>query len=298
MANTRIQDIINPEVLGDQVGAKYPDMMVLGNTNLVAKDGQFPIGTPGTEFKIPFWKRIGNFATLAENTPMVPTGVTTGAEYATVLRAGAAYEVLDTADLVSIADPMAEISSQIAKKAAFHLDAALVVRANLTPNAYDTSAVGAGTLTVDALITGIINNLGDNHQVLMAGGGIIMHSKPYGDLLKLGLIQNQYQAGMDSVKSGMIPYLLGMPVIVSDRVTTETISSVVHYNTYMVGAGALGLFFQRDVRVEFDRDMLNQSDLVAATVHFAPHLFGYDSKTSAVVAEDLKSIHLVKIKSK
>lgn len=298
MATTAISDIINPEVMRDQISAKFPDHLVLANTPLVVTSGDFPMGSPGTEFKIPFWKRINGFSSLTEGQAMTPNKIQAEAEYATVQRAGAAYEVYDTAQLVSMADPMTEIANQISRRAAEYIDAALVARLDKTPNTSDTRAVGSGTLTVDALITALVSTLGDNHQGMIAGGAIIMHSKPYGDLMKLGVIQNQYQSGMNVVAGGMIPTLLGMPVILSDRVTTATVSSVLNYNTYVVGPEALGLFYQRDVNVEFDRDIYLQADAIAATVHFAPHLFGYDSKTDAVVAQDNKSIHAVLVKSK
>lgn len=299
MAYVAITDIINPEVLADQVAAKFPDMLAFVGTSVVNINDEFPLGSPGTEFKMPFWKRGGSFAAMTEGTPLVPGKVTTGSEFATVLRAGIAYENLDTALLVSIPDPMAEMAGQLSRRLAEYLDDSLITKANLTPNLYDQSVNGAGTLTADAIITAAITALGDNHSKLMGGSGaLIMHSKPYGDLMKLGLIQNMYQAGMDVVKSGQIPTLLGMPIIISDRVTTTTVSGVVYYNTYIAGPDALGLYFQRLVNVETFRDILLKANLLSADVHFAPHLYGWDDKTNAQVAEDAKSILMVKIKSK
>lgn len=299
MAYTAIADIINPEVLADQVNAKFPDMLAFVGTSIVNINDEFPLGSPGTEFKMPFFKRGGSFGAMVEGTPLTPGKVTTGSEFATVVRAGIAYENLDTAMLVSIPNPLAELASQIARRAAEYMDDQLITKANLTPNYYDQSVNGAGTLTVDSIITAAINTLGDNHSKLMGGSGaLIMHSKSYGDLLKLGVIQNQYQSGMDVVKAGQIPTLLGMPIILSDRVTTTTISSVVHYNTYIAGPDALALFFQRNLNVEVDRDILKKSDVLSADVHFAPHLYGWDDKTNAQVAEDAKSILMVKIRNK
>lgn len=299
MAYVAITDIINPEVLADQVAAKFPDKLAFVGTSVVNINDEFPLGSPGTEFKMPFWKRGGSFAAMTEGTPLVPGKVTTGSEFATVLRAGIAYENLDTALLVSIPDPMAEMAGQLSTRLAEYLDDSLITKANLTPNLYDQSVNGAGTLTADAIITAAIAALGDNHSKLMGGSGaLIMHSKPYGDLMKLGLIQNMYQAGMDVVKSGQIPTLLGMPIIISDRVTTTTVSGVVYYNTYIAGPDALGLYFQRLVNIETFRDILLKANLLSADVHFAPHLYGWDDKTNAQVAEDAKSILMVKIKSK
>src|SRR6185369_5255126 len=94
----------------------------------VQVNGEFPLGSPGSKFKIPFFKRVASFGALVEGTAMTPTNVTTGAEYAVVQRAGAAYEVYDTAQLVSIADPMAEISDQVSRRAAEYIDNSLVLK--------------------------------------------------------------------------------------------------------------------------------------------------------------------------
>lgn len=300
MAITKIADIIDPEVLADQISAKFPDKLVLGQTSLVEVDSTFPLGSPGTRFKIPFWKRIGTFTDLAEGTAMTPGKITTGKEFSTVLRGGVALEVTDQSELVSKADPVGEIADQLARRAAEYIDAKLTTELEKTPNTFDQTVqqVGSTTLmTQNVLIKALVSKLGDNFASLMAGGAIIMHSKVYGDLLQLGAIQNQYQSGMDVIRTGVIPTLLGLPIFLSDRVTTSVSSVTTRYQTYVVGVGALALYYQRQVMVEFDRDILKLSDIISANVHFAPHLFGYDDDTTAVVAEDNKSIHVVNIKS-
>jgi hypothetical protein len=298
MAYTASSDIIIPEVLADLTAAKFPEQLVLGNTSIVEMSPDFPMGTPGTEFKIPFWKRIAAFGDLTEGTAMVPGKITAGAEYAVVSRAGAAFEVTDIAQMVAEGDPMGAISSQLARRAAEKIDATLTLQLNKTPNTFDQSAVGSGTMDQNAFIKALVDSFGDQHQLLLGVGRVIMHSKVYGDLAQLSLIQNNYQSNMDVVKTGHVGMIMGLPIQLSDRVTTTTVSSVVHYNTYIAGPGALGLFFQRNVLVEMDRDILAQSDVIAATVHFSAHLFGYDDKTSAVVAEDDRSVAVAKIYSK
>lgn len=303
MAFTAIADIINPEVLADQISAKFPDYLVLGNSSLVEVDSTFPLGSPGTRFKMPFWKRIGAFTDLTEGTAMTPGKITASAENATVVRGGQSLQILDTSELVSKADPVGEVAGQLARRAAEYIDAKLVGQLELTPNTFDQTATGIqsnenGTLDQNAIISAIIGTLGDNHAALLQGGAIILHSKVYGDLLKTGAIQNQYQSGMDVIKSGTIAYLLGLPLIISDRTTVNVVSGTNQYHTYIVGPGALALFYQRQVMTEFDRDILLQADVIASTVHFSPHLFGYDDVTAAVVAEQAKSIHVVVINSK
>lgn len=301
MAFTQISDIIDPEVLADQISAKFPDKLVLGQSALVEVDTEFPLGSPGDKFKIPFWKRIGAFGDMTEGTPLTTAKIQTNAEYATVLRGGAAYEVLDTASLVSKADPVDEISNQVARRAAEYIDAKLTLELNKTPNTFNqnTSQIDSvHTMTQNAIITALVNTLGDNYAAVVGNGGaIIMHSKVYGDLLKTAAIQNQYQSGLDVIRTGLVPTLLGLPIFVSDLVTTTTSSVTTLYDTYVVGPGALGLFYQRQVMVEFDRDVLLKADVISADTHFAPHLFGYDDLGAAVVAEQNKSIHVVQLTS-
>jgi len=303
MAYTAIADIITPEVLGDQISAKFPDQLVLANqTNLVDVNGEFPMGAPGTQLKIPFWKRIGGFASMTEGTPLTTGKIQASAEFAIVERAGAAFAVLDTAELVSNADPVAEIAGQVARRAAEYVDNKLTSKLLNTPNSYDGSAVDmGGTATGLIGLKGIINamlTLGDNQAALRNGGALIMHSKVKADLDQLGVIQNQYQSGMNFVKDGMVPTILGLPIVVSDLVIPSGVSNPApKYYTYIVGPKALGLFYQRQVMVEFDRDILTKEDIISADVHFAAHLYGYDDNSSAVVAEQNKSIHAVLLKT-
>src|SRR6185437_2843195 len=240
MAITQIGDIINPEVLADQIAAKFPDMLVLGNTELVEVDTTFPLGAPGTQFKIPSWKRIGAFADLTEGTAMTPGKIQTFAEFSIVQRGGVALEVEDTAALVSKSDPVGEISDQLARRAAEYIDAKLVARVNTTPNTYaqwslqvppikgtpDTS----GTLNQNALIAALVTTIGDNYGKLVSGGAIICHPKVYGDLVQTGAIQNQYQSGLDVISTRVILTLMGLPIFISDLVTTSTISAATAYN--------------------------------------------------------------------
>jgi hypothetical protein len=125
-----------------------------------------------------------------------------------------------------------------------------------------------------------------------------MHSKVYGDLLKLGAVQSNYTSNLDLIKSGVVQTIMGLPVELSDRVTSTTVSGVTKYNTYIVGPGSLGLFYQRDLFVEMDRDILTKQTIISADMHFAPHLFGVDDVSSTLVAEDAKSVGVVKLVTK
>lgn len=303
MAYTAITNIVNPEVLADMASAKFPTELKISDPSngLVVIDSSSALGTEGTIFTIPSYARIGSFGALVEGTPATPGNITTLKERAEVQRGILAQQVLDTAMLVGRNGDkvLDELSTQIARRAAEYVDSAVVAKLDNTPNVVDITASGAGTMTVDA-VTDAMLKLGDQHTK-MGGGKLVMHSKVYGDLLKLGLIQNDYQSGIGAVRTGRIPVLSGFPVIVCDTVTTTAVTSpstFTRYNTYLVGPNALGLFYQKQLNVEFDRDILLKSSILSADIHFAPHLFGVDSISAALIAQDARSVWAVKILSK
>lgn len=298
MASTSVANIINPEVLADQVSAKFPsNLLIAGQPGLVKVNTEFAQGTVGTVLTIPHWLRGGSFGTFSEGVAMVPGNLTTARERTQIVRGGYAQQFTDIADLVTIPSIMDEVSTQMARRAAEYVDDQLIGKLNLTPNTVDISAVGAGTITENSVFDAMLK-LGDQHRSLLAGGRLIMHSKVYNDLLKLGAVQNNYVSQMDTLRTGMVSSFAGLPIEISDRATVTTVSAVTTYNTYLVGPGALGLFYQKQLEVEIDRDILKKETVIAATIHFAPHLFGWDDVSNALVYEDAKSVMAVKLVTK
>jgi len=289
-------------VLADQISAKFPDQLVIGNSNLVTVDREFPLGSPGTVFTIPFWKRATGFSDLQEGQAMTPNKVTATKETATVVRGGAAYKVLDTASLVSASDPVGELSTQVARRAAEYIDDKVVGQMELTPNTFDQT----GSLKTNAnktmdkeCILKALMKLGDNFYKALQGGWFICHSKVYQDLILTDAIQNQYQFGGNVAQTAILPMVNGLRIHVTDRVTTSALSgsSNLEYKSFIVAPESLALYYQRNVFVEYDRVVLEKADVIAADVNFAAHLYGYDDATDAVVAEDNKTIPVVMISS-
>ena len=300
---TRIQDIYDPEVLSNQVSAKFPTELVFSNLGVVSVDGEFPLGTPGSEFTIPFDKQIAALSDFSENTEMDTNRLTTGNEKATVLRGGGAYEVLDTALMVAKQSPIESVSGQLARRVAEYIDGKLITEVEKSPNTFNQfngseQTVNTGKCDQNTFLAAMIAKLGDQHGAVLMGGYVIIHSKVYSDLLQTGAVQEVQKSGLDNLVTGRIRMINGLNIHVSDRVTTSTISSTTAYKSYIVGPGALGLFYQREAFVEFERLPRRKSSIIAVDVNFAPHLFGYDDNTSAVVAESNKSILAVVVTSK
>lgn len=307
MASTRIQHVINPERLAQQISALWPDKLVLGGSGAVLVDDDFlrDIEGGGTQVKIPRWKRLASFDNVVETAAFTRANLTSDAEYGYVCRKGKSYGVFDTAALTSLADPAAEIKEQLAQLIARAIDASLVsVLKGAVPsgNTHDPGVVttGAGlTLQYEHIVDASVK-LGDNADMITV---IVMHSKVYGDALKANLV---------SFIDGA-PYIMGKRIMVSDG-TPKTADATPVYSCYLLGPQALYLKHQQMPLVEFDRDIEALCDIVAASVHFVPHLLGMsfsgtpaadvgptdaelaDTGNYTLKAQDTKSVRAVTLK--
>src|SRR5574343_2036616 len=175
MASTSVANIINPEVLADQVSAKFPtNLLIAGQPGLVTVNTEFAQGTVGTVLTIPHWLRGGSFGTFTEGTAMTPGNLTTVREQTVIVRGGYAQQFSDVADMVTIPSIMDEVSSQMARRAAEFVDDKLIAKLDVTPNVVDISGTGDGTITENSVIEAMLK-LGDQHSKLLAGGRLIMH---------------------------------------------------------------------------------------------------------------------------
>lgn len=278
MASTQIADIIDPEILTRQVAARFPDRIRLAEAGAVTMNSQIAgIQRGGTMVKIPRWNRIGDFERKAEGAAFAVQKIDAVEELGVVVRRGAAYGVEDTASLVSLADPTAEIARQVAEKAAREVHDALIrVLVGAIPAANTVAAAVPGgakvTITAD-LVRQALLALGDRFEELAA---VVMHSHVFFDAHKAGLISygEDEQPGDLNLRRGQRPMLFGRPVFVSDKVSLDTNGDNHVYDTYFLGHGALLLAYQRELLVEVDRDILVKEDVISADVHYVPHLPG------------------------
>lgn len=272
MASTLKADVFVPEVATEVATAEFPNRLALGFPGS-AFVRPFPaedeLGQEGDEVKFPRWNPLGEFAALTEDVAMTPERLSHSMDSATVQVAGKAAEITDWADLASRGDISSEIGTQIATLAARYVDARLIIEAETT----ELSTTAAQTITWELFVDAIIdssNGWGD--KAMEEVGGLVVHSKVMGDLMKLPEFKRADQLGQPgSVIRGFIGNLATFPVFVSDRLSSS--GSPANYTNLILKRGALGLKFQRQLLVETDRDVLKKSDVIAADVRFAVHLF-------------------------
>ncbi|MEG1314068.1 MAG: N4-gp56 family major capsid protein, partial [Bacilli bacterium] len=134
MAQTKLTNLINPEVIGDMISAGLPKAIKFAP---LAKIDTTLVGQPGNTITVPKFAYIGDAEDVAEGVAMGTVVLTASSTQATVKKAGKAVEITDESVLSGYGDPVGEANSQLLKSIASKVDNDCV------------TALGSATLTYD-----------------------------------------------------------------------------------------------------------------------------------------------------
>lgn len=270
MTATLKTDLFVPEVATSVATAIFPNVLALGFAGspftavLPAVDS---IGDEGDAIKFPRYDTLGDFAAMTENSALTPEALKTSMDLAVIQAAGKAVELTDFAVLASRGDPSQEVGNQVPVLASRYIDKALIDEASTTP----LVSTNAQTISWEVFVNAIITNWGD--KAMSEVGGIVVHSKVMGDIMKLPEFKRADQLGQaGSLITGYIGAMGSYPVYVSDRLTV-TAGTPNTYDNLILKRGSLGLMFQRGLLVERFRDVLKKNWVISADVRFAVHLY-------------------------
>ena len=119
MAVTKIEDLINPEVLAPMISAKIENKIIVSK---IAKVDTTLQGQPGNEVTVPQYKYIGDAEDIAEGVAMGTAKLETGSTSFTIKKAGKGVSITDEAILSGYGDPVGESENQLAKAIANKVD--------------------------------------------------------------------------------------------------------------------------------------------------------------------------------
>ena len=131
MAVTKIEDLINPEVLAPMISAKIENKIIVSK---IAKVDTTLQGQPGNEVTVPQYKYIGDAEDIAEGVAMGTAKLETGSTSFTIKKAGKGVSITDEAILSGYGDPVGESENQLAKAIANKIDNDVVEVINTTGN--------------------------------------------------------------------------------------------------------------------------------------------------------------------
>lgn len=256
---TYLSSLFNPQVVADIVDTKLTDNMVFAP---LARLDYTLQGRAGNTVTLPFYSYIGAASAVSEGYDIGIRKLTQSTSAVTIVKYGVAVQLTDEAVLSGYGDPLGEAATQIATSIDDALDNALL--AALAANSaseqnYTTS--DASTALAPADIPLALAKFGEDNDGQKA---LLVDPDFYAKLVGSDWVPASEIAADIRIR-GAVGMAYGCQVIISNRLKTAG-------NLYIVKPGALAVFMKRGSMIESDRDILNQSTVLAGSILCAPYL--------------------------
>ena len=258
MAQTKLANLINPEVIGASLEVKLVDLIKFSP---IAQMGYELQGQAGNTLSIPVYAYIGDASDIGEGVAIDTAVLSATTSEVTVKKAGKAVEITDEALLSAYGQPQDEAERQLGIALASKIDndvltALGTIGAGMT---HDASAV---VMDKDVIADSLVlfgEDINEETYLFIAPA-------QYGALRKDA---NFVSIGNgQAVLSGEVGQLMGAKIVVSNKVKAN--AGV--FTNFMVRSGAIGIEMKRDVMVEADRDILKKTNVLSADVHYVAYL--------------------------
>lgn len=266
MPLTTTSNVIVPEVLSAMIAAEIPGALAIAGSDAVTVLDNLR-GGPGNTIKIPRWGAIGDFTVVAEGDAMPVVNLAATAATATVKKYARGVEVTDEALLASYDDPLKEVARQMARYIAFAADRELVTAAEITTLSHTASA----TITLNDIVDAIAKWSDATADV----SALVVHPKVYADLQKLSEFKTLTQKADSVLERGVVGSVYGVPVRVSRHITKIT-GTPDTYRNLLLKRSALGLWYQRQVGIETERDTIKRTTVITGDTILAAAMFPLD----------------------
>lgn len=256
MVQTKLQNMIDPEVMADMISAELEDKIRFAP---LANVDRTLVGRPGSTVTVPKFKYIGDADDVAEGAAIDIALLETATDEFTIKKAGKGVEITDEAVLSGLGDPIGEATKQLTMSIANKVDNDVLAALDTTSLKY-TAGTEWNLDTIDNAIA-IFNDEDPEPMVL------IMNPKD-ALVLRKNVAENWTRAselGDNIIVSGAFGEVLGAQVIRSRKVAEGT--------AYLVKRGALAIYMKRNIETETDRDIIHKTTVITADQHYGAHLY-------------------------
>ena len=254
---TYLSSLFNPQVVADLIDTKLTDNMVFAPLARIDYTLQ---GRAGNTVTLPYYSYIGAASQVSEGYDIGIRKLTQSTSSVTIVKYGVAVQLTDEAVLSGYGDPIGEAATQIATSIDDAMDNALLA-ALAANSASEQNYSGASTGLVPADIPLALAKFGEDNDGQKA---LLVTPDFYAKLVGTDWVPASEIAADIRIR-GAVGMAYGCQVIISNRLKTAG-------NMYIVKPGALAVFMKRGSMIETDRDILNQSTVLAGSILCAPYL--------------------------
>ena len=268
MTQTKIAQLVNPEVMADMVSAKLPKMIKFTPLAYVERE---LVGQPGNTLTVPKWEYSGDAKDIEEGEAITPDQLTTKKSTMTIKKAGKGIELTDEAVLSGLGDPIGQATHQIALAIANKVDNDLVEEAKKA-----TQFVAEAPTTGDALdkALAVFADEEDARYVALINpeDAIALRKDTAKEWVRGSEI------GANIVVSGTFGEAHGVQIVRSKKVEKGKgflvkVSAVETDTDDVAKYGAFVINLKRDVAIETDRDILKKTTVITGDEHYGVYLY-------------------------
>lgn len=268
MTQTKIAQMVNPEVMADMISAKLDKMIKFTPLAYVER---MLVGQPGTTITVPKWEYSGDAKDVAEGEAITPDQLTTKKSTMTIKKAGKGIELTDEAVLSGYGDPIGQATHQIALAIANKVDNDLIEEAKKA-----TQFVAEAPTTGDALdkALAVFADEEDARYVALINpeDAIALRKDTAKEWVRGSEI------GANIVVSGTFGEAHGVQIVRSKKVEKGKgflvkVSAVDTDTDDVAKYGAFVINLKRDVAIETDRDILKKTTVITGDEHYGVYLY-------------------------
>ena len=268
MTQTKIAQLVNPEVMADMVSAKLPKMIKFTPLAYVERE---LVGQPGNTVTVPKWEYSGDAKDIEEGVAIDPDQLTTKKSTMTIKKAGKGIELTDEALLSGLGDPLGQATHQIALAIANKVDNDLVEEAKKATQ-FVAEAPTTGAALDKALA--VFSDEEDARYVALVHpeDAIALRADTVKEWVRGSEI------GADIVISGTFGETHGVQIVRSKKVDKGKgflvkVSAVETDTDDVAKYGAFVINLKRDVAIETDRDILKKTTVITGDEHYGVYLY-------------------------
>lgn len=264
MAMTKLEDLINPEVMADMIDGKVDKKIVV---TPFAKIDDTLEGRPGNTVTVPQFGYIGAAIDISEGGSIESTKLTTKTTQFTIKKAMKSVTLTDEDVLSGLGNPVGQTTNQLATSIADKIDADAI---DVLTTVYNEQTAPQGVQKIydpetAAIISyaGIVNAIDAFEEEVQSDKVMFIHPKQVTQLrLDPDFIDaNKYDNAV--MMKGEIGTIAGVRVVPSKRVKTEGTGTSAKYLCPIIKlneddetedeASALTVFLKRETNVETER---------------------------------------------
>ena len=252
MTMTKLQNMINPEVLASMVDGELEFAIKFAPLATIDKT---LVGRPGNTVSLPAYGMIGEAVDVAEGEAIPVEALSTSSVDVVVKKAGKGVRLTDEAILSGYGDPLGQASKQLAKAIASKVDTDVMECLNgIKPAMTINKALSADTVS-EALVK--FGEDLDGQKVLLISPAQLHTLKQDPTWLSV------QELGREALAEGAIGQIHGCDVVISNRITNAN---------YIVKPGALAIYLKRDTSLETERIPSIRATELTIDKHYTVHL--------------------------